>query len=284
MGSTNGGARYNLSMEGVYLLGPGRAIAGSEGIRVLTTAYESNLNNIRIEGFDRGMHFIGQGLLVRSYLSHVSIGSVSGPDFPSTNIAVHLEGPVANVKFDQFNLAGWQRVIQIDGNGGSGADATFSNGDLNITKTPGVAAVYVNTTDNSGHMLNMSNIQDWETETPFLEVGNRAYVTIDGIGYSGHPFNTGARPAFRMLPDVSAARLTISNSWLYADTVGASQLVSVESANDQLRVSGSLIQGGVQFLAPATASLVGNQCNWPGATGQLGNIRMSANTGYCPDQ
>lgn len=286
VGGTSTAQRANLSMEGIYLNGPGRSTSGSEGIRFLATADEAMANDIRIDNFDVGIHFVATGsdLLYGDYVSHALIGTLGLPSSTSTNIAVHLEGAVANVKFDQFHLAGWQRVILMNGQGLSGADATFSNGDLNLTKTPGIAAVYVDTSDVSGHMLNMSNIQDWETETPYLEVGNKSYVTIVGIGFSGHPFSSGIRPAFRVLPAAAGARLHISNSWLFSDSSDGSKLVVVENPLAYVNISDSHIQGGVQFLSAASASLTGNQCDWPGAYGQISNVRLAGNVGFCPDR
>lgn len=123
-------------------------------------------------------------------------------------------------------------------------------------------------------MLNMSNIQDWETETPYIEVGNRSFVRITGIGFSGHPFNTGIRPAFHMLPAARGATLNISDSWLFSDGSDGSKLVVIENPNGYVRISDSHIQGGIQFISNTAASIVGNQCDWPGAYGQTssGNI------------
>jgi hypothetical protein len=283
VGSTNTGQRANLSMNNIYLDGPGRAVAGSVGIRILATADESMFGDIRVENFDKGIHFTATGsdLFYAAYLTHVLVGTSGLPSTPSVNTAVHLEGAVANVKFTQFHFAGWQRLILIDGQGLTGADATFSDGDLNTTKTAGVAAVSVSTSDASGHVLNMSNIQDWETQTPYLEVGERAFVTIDGIGFSGDPYASPGRPAFKMLATNTFGRLTISDSWLYAESDG-SKLVSVEGANNILKIIGSHIQGTVQFLAAGKASLVGNHCDFP-VSGTMTNVRMVGNTGACPD-
>jgi hypothetical protein len=61
VGGTSASQRANLSMEGIYLNGPGRTIMDSEGIRFLATADEAMLSDIRIDNFDIGMHFVATG-------------------------------------------------------------------------------------------------------------------------------------------------------------------------------------------------------------------------------
>jgi hypothetical protein len=78
------------------------------------------------------------------------------------------------------------------------------------------------------------------------------------------------------------ARLRISDSWLHAYNDG-SKLVSVESPNDELEITGSYIRVIVQFLAAGRASIVGSHCDAPPA-GSTANLRMAGNTGSCPNK
>ncbi|MBA8888680.1 hypothetical protein FHW12_002913 [Dokdonella fugitiva] len=283
IGSTTSTQRTNLALRDVYIYGPGRTVAGSEAIRFSPTADYSSVSDVRIDNFDKGIHFIGtttpvNDLLVGPHLRNIVIGESNSP--ARMNVAVHLDGHVANVSFNQFHLSAYQRVILSDGPGGTGADATFIDGGLNTTATSGTAAVYISSSDGAGRILNLTQIQDWETRTPYIEVGSASYVTISGIGFSGDPSQTPGYAAFRILNTGTGSRLSISDAWMWAESNGLN-LVSVEDATAILKISNSHIQGVVNFSAAAKGALVGNSCYM--VTGTLTNVRMSANTG-CADR
>jgi len=283
--STTTSAHIGLGMTDIRLVGPGLTVAGSEGIRVLQSADYATFTNIRVDNFDQGVHLIGDAnLLIGDYFTNLTVGL---PD-TNTNIAVHLDGQVADVYFVGFLLAGQQRVILSDQLGGTGASATFTNGGFNTTRTPGIAAVSVSSTDTGVHVLQLSAIQDWETACPYLELGNFADVSINGIGWIGDPWSSGLNPAFHITPTATYSWLRVTNSQLKACS-GNGDALRVESATAFISMSSVDWWGTMNFVAPARAAFTGNRCTVPaGPTspayiGNTTNVRSAGNFGSCPD-
>jgi len=280
VGSTNTSARLNLMMKDVALVGPGRAASGSEGIRILATADESVFDNLRIDGFDLGLHLYAPStdLLYTVFLTTIRIG-MSVP-YPSVNTAIHLNGFMGNIKLTGFHLAAWQRLLLFDGPAGNGSDVSMIQGSFNTTKTPGTPAVEVSTNDGGRRYVLISHIEDWETSVPFVEIGVGSDVTLDNILVTGDPNQTPQYPAIHMAPNAFST-LTIANSFIAAQSNGAN-LMQFGTAGGMIRISNSRLGGTINFFSPTSAILTGNWCQYP-LTGTLTNVRASGNIG-CPDQ
>jgi hypothetical protein len=82
------------------------------------------------------MHLIGGKSLLHGV--RVSYATISPIWATSVTTAVHLDGPIGDAFFDNFALSAWERAIVADGEGKTGAAASFVNGYINMTKTPEV--------------------------------------------------------------------------------------------------------------------------------------------------
>lgn len=280
---TESWTRKNLSVRDVRLIGPPRTTVGSEGIRVLPSADESEFDRIRIEGFQKGMRFVGGSeILYGVRVSNVDISTTWGP---VPDVAVHLDGKVANVYFDNFALNAYRHAILSDGPGDTGAGASFVNGRINTTKVPGVASVYVTSSDNVTHDLLLADIQDWETACPYLEIGHQGRVMLNGIAFTGDPQSSGLQPAIK----VGTGRLN-AVSWLRMNNVnlaqcsGGGNLIEISSVATFTTATGSDLYGPVQFNAAGQGSFTGNR--WVSSTclnGSLSAVRAAANVN-CADR
>lgn len=277
------GSRKNLSVREIRLKGPDRTTAGSEGIRILPTADESEFDRIRIEGFQKGMRFVGGSIILYGVrVSNVDISTTWGepPD-----VAVHLDGKVANVYFDNFALNAWRHAILSDGPGDTGASASFVNGRFNTTRVPGVASVYVTSSDAVTHDLLIADVQDWETACPYVEVGHQGRVMLNGVAFTGDPQSSGSQPAIK----VGTGRLN-AVSWLRMSNVnlaqcsGAGNLIEISSASTFTTSVGSDLIGPVHFAAAGQGAFTGNR--WVSSTcltGSLGSVRAAGNVN-CADR
>src|SRR5262249_13819083 len=142
--------------------------ATSEGLRLLRTANRAHIERVTIENFNKGVHLIGDDQFAPNpaldLLGDVAFDDIRvGVGQTVNTAAVHSEGPVGDVYFHHFFLGAQQRVILVDGNGGTGGSISFTDGFLNSTLNTGVASVKVETLDLSGHSVLLSQIQDWET-------------------------------------------------------------------------------------------------------------------------
>lgn len=284
VGSTgpDNASRLNLSVRDVHLKGPGRAVAGSEGIRVLPTADDSIFDRIRIEGFEKGMRLVGGDiLLIGVRVSNADISPIweSGVD-----TAVHLDGRVGNVFFTSFALNAQRRAILSDGPGGSGASASFTHGRLNTTKKPGVPAVYAGSSDGMTHDLLLSDIEDWETACPYIEIGHGGRVAVNGVAFWSDPQQSGTRPG------IVVGDAPTSVSWLRMSNVnvthcsGEGDLIQVNSQNAFVTVTGSDLFGKATFNAAGQATFTGNRFVTSSClTGSLASVRASANIN-CADR
>ena len=273
-------SRDGLALRDVYIIGPG-FVTGSEAIRV--TAGFATLDNIRIDSFDKGIHFISSSLLMGDRITNAIIGVPNA----SVNTSVHLDGEISNIKFVSPFLSARNRLILSDGPGGSGSGASFVGGTFNTTLNPGTASVYVGSNDGSQRQLLLSHIEDWETACPYLEIGDQGNVVIDGVAWTGDPRSSGNIAAIRMLPN-TISWLRISNANLNACSGAHGDLIRVESASAFLAISTSdLYLGTINFLQPAAATLVGNRCTWWSGSQLIGNlakVRSAGNLGNCPDR
>lgn len=283
VGSTTGLSRPNLSVSDIHLKGPGRGTVGSVGIRVLATADESTFSDVKIDGFELGLHVFAPStdLLEQVYFDTLRIGVTGRPSNPSVNTAIHLDGFMGNIHFSTFHLASWKRLIVADGPAGNGADASFVAGTFNLTKEPGTPAIHVSASDGGMKNLNISNIQDWETAVPFVELGNTGRVIISNVNYMKDVWQTPEHPAFHILPG-AFAYLMISNSFLGAQSTGAN-LMKLEGVGSIVWITGSHINGVIDFSGTQYGQLVGNWCAYA-PIGNVSLVRMSGNTGHCPDQ
>lgn len=283
VGSTDGTSRFNLSAKSIFLDGPGRTVAGSTGMRVQATADGSTFENIKVDKFDLGIHLDAPvtNLLSDVFFTTTRVGLVGNSANPSVNRSVHLDGFMGNIHFTNFHFAAQSQVLVFDGPAGNGADASFTEGTFNVTRTPGDPAVEVSVSDAGQRILQISNIQDWETAVPYLEMGNATTVVLDGIGISGDPFQTPQHPAFHIAPG-AFSMLTISNSHIRAQANGAN-LMKLETTGSMVKILGSRIDGVINFVTPTPAILVGNWCQYA-PTGNTAALHASANIGPCPDQ
>jgi len=281
VGSTNSSPRFNLSMKNLIINGPGRTTAGSEGVRVISTADSSTFENIKVDGFDVGIHVVAPvtDLLSDVFFTTLRIGQGTNANFPTVNTSLHLDGFVANVHVTNFQFSGQQHVILFDGDSGNGSGASFTEGALNTTKTPGTAAVDVSSSDGGQRLLTLSQIQDWETSVPYLEMGNATSVILDNVGITGDPNQTSAYPAFHIASNAFAV-LTIANSHLSAQTSGAN-LMRLEANGSIVKIVNSRISGVLNFVTAMHVSLTGNWCEYA-PTGSLTNLESAANIGLCP--
>lgn len=278
--------RLHLAIKDVRLRGPGISTIGSEGIKIVPTGDYSILNDVWIDYFDKGLHLVGDGpLLVGVFIQNLKVGALGA----SVNTAIHLDGEVANALFEQFSLGAQKRLILFDGPGGSGADASFHSGVLNTTLTPGIASVYVDTSDASIHTLTLSDISDWETACPYLEMGNHALVTLNGVAWNGDPHNSVGYPGIKI--DASASNV----AWLNLNNTGVSycgtpdsELMRVEATNASIRVlNSSFYRGTVNFVGASRGTFIGNDCAMGVGTTLVGNltrVRSSTNLGTCLDR
>lgn len=277
-------SRLNLSVRDIYLSGPGRTTAGSVGIQVLPQADDSSFDNIQINGFQKGMHLVGgSDILVGVRASNISAAPIfSNP--PSVDIAVHLDGRVGNVFFTSFAFHAWSRAILSDGPGGTGASASFVQGRLNTTRVPGTASVYVTSNDGVVHDLSLSDVEDWETACPYLEVGHHGRVIVSNVAFTGDPQSSGTQPAVKVGQNASSV------SWLRMNNVnltycsGLGNLVEVNSAATFTTITGSDLIGPVHFNAAGQGAFTGNRFVTSSClTGSLGAVRAAANVN-CPDR
>jgi len=272
----------NLAIKDVHLIGPGRTVTGSEGVKIVPTADFAVLTDVGIDFFDLGLHLIGDApLLVSVTGTNIKVGLLGA----SVNTSIHLDGEVANAVFNNFVLSAQNRLILFDGPGGTGSNATFTNGVLNTTFTPGIASVYVGSSDGSVKGLQMGQISDWETACPYIQMGNSAAVWLNGISWNGDVQNSGSYPGIEMLPNTV--------SWLNIDNAGLSycsghgDIIKVESANSTIRVvNSSFYLGTVNFVGQSRGTFIGNDCTTTGATliGDLTRVRASGNLGQCADR
>lgn len=275
--------RENLMLSGVNLVGPGQTIPGSVGIRILNSGGLSTLDHIRIDNFEKGLHIDGSSYLMG--LINISDIVIGVPN-DSTQIAVHIQGKVANVKFINFGLAGWQRILLMDGPAGTGAGISFNSGYFNSTQTPGIPAISVSGLDNNGiKTLNITNVEDWETACPYLELGPGAWVTMNGIGWWADLIPADNNPAIHILPN-AISWLKMSDVAL-AGCTGSTDLIKNESALAVIWASASDLTGGkINFTAAGWGTFVGDRCNSGDGTtsfiGQITNIRSQGNIGTCP--
>lgn len=275
-------SRLNLGLRDIYMTGPGRAVAGSEGIRV-TIGY-ATISDIRIDSFDVGMKFIASNLLMGDRITNAVIGVPSA----SVNIAIHLYGESSNIKFVNPSISGWNRLILSDGPGGTGSGASFMGGTFNTTRVPGVASVYIASSDGSQRQLSLSNIEDWETACPYLEIGDQGNVSITGVAWMGDPRSSGNIPAIRMLPN-SISWLRISNANLNACSGQHGDIVKVETDKAFLAIGTSdIYHGTINFVQPSIGVITGNRCTWWPNSGQqiignLAKVRSTGNFGYCQE-
>lgn len=273
--------RSDLMLSGVNLTGPGFAQVGSVGVRLLNSAYMAHLSHVRIEGFERGLHIQAPDYL----LPLINIEDfTSGVPSISTKIAVHLEGMVANAHFVNFGLSGRERVLLMDGPGGSGGGASFTSGYFNSTLTPGIAGIAVSNTDASIKQLNISNVEDWETACPYLELGAGAWATLTGIGWTGDPRPSDNNPAIHILSGGNAW-LKIAASTINPCSAGT-DLIKNDSATSMILVSSSdLYLGKINFTAAGQGAFVGNRCTTADAsssfTGMLTKVKSQGNVGTC---
>lgn len=275
--------RHNLSVRDLYLTGPGLNTAGSEGIRILPTAEESSFDHIQIDGFAKGMRFVGGSILLYGvHATNITIGARFWG--PTVDVAVHLDGRVANAFISNFSLNARSRAILSDGPGDSGAGASFTFGRINTTTIPGVASVYVTSSDTTAHELSLTDIQDWETACPFIEIGTYGRVILSDLAFSGDPWSSGTRPAIKVgANNSSVAWLRMSNVNL-TQCSGAGNLIEINSPSAFVAATGSDLIGPVRFNAAAQATFAGNRFLTlsPCLSGTLTNVRSSANIG-CPD-
>jgi hypothetical protein len=256
------------------------------GIYIDQHADQSSLSDVRIDNFDTGMVLYGPSndLLWSVFATNIEIGTTGLPINPSVNLALHLNGHVANVKFVKYHFGGMQRLILSDGPGGTGAGATFIGGILNTTKTPGTAAVYVTSSDTITHEILFSATEDWETACPFLDVGEKGRVVIDGLAFTGDPWSSGSYPTFKLSGTI--AWLRISNAELtHCTGTNPGSLIEVDNSLDALHVNGSDLGGPIQFIGAGWSAIVGNRFTNPALgcyTGTTTKVRASANVG-CPD-
>lgn len=280
--AADNGSRLNLKVRDVHLVGPGRAVVGSEGIRVLPTADDSAFDGLKIDGFEKGMRLIGGDILLIGV--RVSNSDISSIWNPSVDTAVHLDGRVANIYFTSFALNGWRRVILSDGPGGTGASASFTHGRLNSTWNPGTAAVYVESSDGVAHELLLSDIEDWETACPYVEIGHGGRVAINGVAFWSDPQQSGIRPG------IIVGNTPTAVSWLRMSNVnvthcsGEGNLVTVNSPSTFTTITGSDLTGRVQFNAAGQASFTGNRFLGSSClNGTLTGVRAAANVN-CADR
>lgn len=275
-------SRLNFGLRDIYMTGPGRAVANSEGIRV-TIGY-ATISDIKIDSFDIGMKFTASGLLAGDRITNAVIGVPSA----SVNVAVHLYGETANIKFLNPILSGWNRLILSDGPGGSGSGASFIGGTFNSTLVPGVAAVYIASSDGNQRQLSLTNIEDWETACPYLEIGDQGNVIITGVAWTGDPRSSGNIPAIRMLPN-AISWLRINNAHLNACSGQHGDIVKVEADRAFLAIGTSDIYlGTINFVQPSIGVISGNRCTWwpdsgPQIIGNLAKVRSTGNYGRCQD-
>jgi hypothetical protein len=275
--------RENLALSDVYLSGPGRRVTGSVGIRLLNSAAFSRLDHVRIDWFERGLHVSAPDYLLNTaHINDVKIGVPNG----STLTAIHIEGIAANIKFVNFGLGAWERILLMDGPGGTGGGASFTSGFFNSTATPGIPAIAVSNSDGSIKQLNISNVEDWETRCPFIELGAGAWVTLSTIGWWQDPSPTvDNQHAIHILPDV-VAWLKMSDVALGKCT-GTGMMIKNESARTMIWAAASDLAGKVDFTVGGGGSFVGNRCDPKDGspsifTGVTTNIRSQGNRGSCP--
>jgi len=290
IGDFGGTANYRpgLGFEDIDLVGPGASVTGSIGLELLPLSGQTVLKNVRVDNFDTGVHVYGQtgtsGLLWSAYFSDLVVGFGSGNSGASqntVNVAVHLEGPVANIRFKGFELSGTKREILADGAAGSGAGATFSNGSFNRTTVPGTAAVSVSSSDAAVRELILDNIEDWEGACPALEVGQHARVVVSNVAFTGDTQNSTGQPFFRILPS-TVSWLRISNANLIA-CAGGAPTIKVESSTALMTVTGSDIYGPINFTVGGYGAITGNRCSTAGQpSGVLTAVRSAGNLG-CAD-
>lgn len=282
IGAKTASERDNLSLSDVNLSGPGFSQPGSVGIRILNSGSMSHISHVRIDGFERGIHVQALGYL----LGTVNIEDIMiGVPTASTKIAVHIEGMAANIKFINFGLSGQERVLLMDGPGGTGGGVSFNSGFFNTTLTPVIAGIAVSNSDGSIKQLNITNVEDWETACPYLELGAGAWVTMNGIGWTGDPRPADNNPAIHILPGV-IAWLKMSNASVNPCSAGT-DLIKNESAATMVLVSSSdLYLGKINFTAAGQGAFVGNRCTTSDGSssfvGVMTNIRSQGNVGTCP--
>jgi len=285
IGSTgaNNTSRQNLSLKDVVLTGPGATIAGSEAVQILPSGGYSKISGLRVNYFETGLHLIGDAnLLSVLYLDQITIGAPGA----TTSTAVHLDGHIANAYFTNFTLSGINRVILDDGPGVSGAGASFTDGVFNTTTVEGTAAVSVSSSDGNQHQLTLTNIQDWETACPYLEIGDQSSVIINGVAWTGNPWGATTSAGIHIL-NGSAAWLKINNATLNYCTVNG-DILKVDGPNAFVTVSSSdFYLGNINFVGASAGTFVGNRCVSSNATAMIGNltnVRSSANISKCPDR
>jgi len=251
-----------------------------------SSADDSTYEDIRIENFDLGMHLVGVAtppadILQDVFVDTVRIGLSGLPPSPSVNNAIHLDGIVGNIHFTNYHLAAMQSVIISDGPGVNGADASFTEGTFNTTKTPGIAAVRVSSSDGIVHVLTINGVQDWETAAPLLELGLASRVAISNVASSGDAWPTTPRqPQIHILPG-ALAQLMISNS-IFSQPA-TDDMMLFEDTNSIVLISNSFLYGRMNFAAATHASITGNWCQnaW---VGNLSYVRATGNQVNCPDR
>jgi len=273
----------NISLRDIVMTGPGWMTAGSEAIRIYESASWSKISDVRIDNFETGMHFIGTTLLQSVFTDKIVIGAPSA----STKTAIHLDGVNANIKFTNFQLSAQRQVILDDGPGGMGAGATFDTGQFNSAITPGVPGISVSSTDHNLHALMLSNIEDWETACPYLEIGDAGSVVITGVAWTGNPWGGTGNAAIHILPN-TISYLKVSNAVIDPCQTNG-ELLRNESASSFVAFNNSdLYLGSLNFVNGGQGAFTGNRCTsstgGSSLIGNLANVRASGNLGNCADR